>query len=84
MPPAGAFKTTTRTATAEQRFWRYGGSAHRVATSSTASAIDLIRRDHLRRRRLTGSSRRQDEHACAIQRVQGDRRGRVAAAQQKQ
>jgi hypothetical protein len=45
----GAFKTTTNTATAEQSFWPYGRSAHSAGTSSTASAIDLIRRDHLRR-----------------------------------
>jgi hypothetical protein len=44
----GDFKTTIRTATAEQSFWPYGRSARGVATSSTATAIDLIRRDHLR------------------------------------
>src|SRR6266849_5460023 len=50
MRPVGAFKTTTSTATAEQSFWPYGTSAHGVsATSSTASAIDLIQRDHRRR-----------------------------------
>jgi hypothetical protein len=39
--PADAFKTTTRTATAEQSFWRYGGSAHgALATSLTATAIE--------------------------------------------
>jgi hypothetical protein len=47
MRPAGAFKTTTRTATAEQSFWPYARSAHGVATSSTVSAIDLIRREAL-------------------------------------
>src|SRR5207247_6861704 len=67
-------KTATRTVTAEQSFWPYGRSAHGVAaTFSTASAIDLIRCHHLRHRRITGSSGRQDEHVCAIQRAR-DRR----------
>src|SRR6266540_3550973 len=56
MPPVGAFKTTTSTVTAEQSFWPYGGDAHGAsATFLTATAIDLIRRYHLPRRRLRGA-----------------------------
>src|SRR6266498_5526733 len=43
MRPVG-LKTVTRTAIAEHSFWRYGGTAQRVATSSRAHAIDLIHR----------------------------------------
>src|SRR6266542_6625862 len=39
MRSVGVIKTST--ASAEQSFWPYGTSAHRVATFSTASAIEL-------------------------------------------
>ncbi len=41
MRSVGAIKTST--ASAEQSFWPYGRSARRVATFSTASAIELRR-----------------------------------------
>lgn len=43
-----AVRIITRTVIAEHSFWPYGRTAHRVATSSRARAIDAGRRYHHR------------------------------------